>query len=84
MENTQLLWGLNTLLLVILGFFIRLWISKLSADFNKLEAKLDTKIDINLCIERMSRARDDHQECTADNTKNHDEIFCRLRKVESG
>jgi hypothetical protein len=45
MDNVQLLWGINTLLLVILGFFIRMWISR-------LEKHVDEKLDTILCEER--------------------------------
>jgi len=44
-ENWQLLAGINTILLAVLGFFIKSWVTK-------LEKRLDGKIDVILCGER--------------------------------
>jgi hypothetical protein len=45
MDNQQLLWGVNTLLIGILGAMVRHWISN-------LEKKIEAKLDTILCIER--------------------------------
>ncbi len=52
MDNAQLLWGINTVLLVILGFFVKIWIARLSADAAKMETKVEGKLDLLLCVER--------------------------------
>lgn len=39
MDNPQLLWGINSALIVALGFFVRIWISRLEKD---IEKKVDT------------------------------------------
>ncbi len=45
MDNPQLLWGINSALIVALGFFIRVWI-------NRLEKDIEKKVDVIMCAER--------------------------------
>jgi hypothetical protein len=45
MENVQTLWGINSILLLVLGFFIRGWITK-------MEKKIEAKLDAVTCTER--------------------------------
>ena len=52
MDDARLLWGINTALLAILGFFVKIWIKRLSDDAAKIEAKIENKLDILLCTER--------------------------------
>ncbi len=52
MDIGQILWGINSLLLALLGFFGKIWISRLSADMIKMDGKIDVKLDILLCNER--------------------------------
>ena len=53
MDNPQLLWGINSALIVALGFFIRIWISRLEKDIEK-------KVDLIMCTERHG---DSTQKC---------------------
>lgn len=52
MDTGQMLWGLNTILLGSLGFFIKNWMSEQTKQFDKMEARLDKKLDAITCVER--------------------------------
>jgi hypothetical protein len=41
----QLLWGITSFLVVLLGFFVKRWM-------DKMEAKLELKLDAIMCEER--------------------------------
>lgn len=49
-----MLWGLNTILLAVLGFFVKNWISAQAIQFDKMEKRLDQKLDSITCTERNS------------------------------
>jgi len=74
-----------TIIGIVLGFLqgiIVYILSGIKSDVTKMQVKLDTKVDGTLCSERMIRAKEDHDGCSGDNRKNHDEIFERMRAVE--
>jgi hypothetical protein len=50
MENWQLLLGVNSLLLVVLGFFIKMWISGIKTDIASVKTDLKGKADADICI----------------------------------
>ena len=83
MENGQLLWGLNSVLIIALGFFVRIWMVRLASDIAKIEAKIDIKVDATLCTERMGSIKEIDRSICERNEKEHGEIFERLRKIES-
>ncbi len=82
LENGQLFWGLNSVLIVILGFFVRIWMVRLAADIAKIEAKIDIKVDATLCAERMGSTKETDHSARERNEREHGEIFERLRKIE--
>ena len=45
MDTTHLLWAVNSLLIILLGFFIKSWI-------NSVEKRLALKLDTAICEER--------------------------------
>ena len=83
LENGQLLWGLNSVLIVALGFFVRIWMVRLAADIAKIEAKIDIKVDATLCAERMGSAKEGYHSGYERNEREHGELFDRIRKVET-
>ena len=94
MENWQLFWGINTVLLAVLGFFIKIWMGGVTSRLTSIESKLDNKVDEKMCSERLANVKtniqtvknDDEKgiaELKGNNVKDHDEIFERLRAVES-
>jgi len=58
-QTLQLLWAANTVLLVILGFFIRMWINGVKEKEYKNEKMLDNKIDKVTCLERHEDLKKD-------------------------
>ena len=83
LENGQLLWGLNSVLIVALGFFVRIWMIRLASDIAKIEAKIDIKVDATLCTERMGSIKEIDRCAYERNEKEHGEMFERLRKIEA-
>ena len=83
LENGQLLWWLNSVLIVILGFFVRIWMVRLAADIAKIETKIDIKVDATLCAERMGSVKETDRFACERNEKEHGEMFDRIRKVET-
>ena len=57
--DPKLLWGFCSLLIVVLGFFIRSWMNRLSQDFASLVKKMKCKQDVAVCNERFPAIRDD-------------------------
>ena len=51
MENWQLLWGVNSILLVVLGFFIKMWIIGIKEDIKIVKLELKDKADSETCKE---------------------------------
>jgi hypothetical protein len=49
MDNWQLLLGVNTILLVLLGFFIKMWIGGIKTDIASVKADLKDKADVEIC-----------------------------------
>ena len=54
MTTEQILWSLNSFLLVVLFFFVKIWLSNLSRDLDKMEKRIDLKLDKLTCTERHS------------------------------
>jgi hypothetical protein len=46
MDTQQLMWAANSLLVVVLGFFIKMWIDDLKKSITKLQ---DEKVDVKTC-----------------------------------
>ena len=61
METGQMLWGLNTLLLAVLGFFVKTWMANQTKQFEKMEARLDRKLDAITCVERNASVKVDYE-----------------------
>lgn len=49
MDNWQLLIGANAILLAVLGFFIKMWISGIRADLASVKEDLKTKASVETC-----------------------------------
>jgi len=45
----QIMWGINTLLLVIVGFLIRLWINGVKESISEIHESMENKTDKELC-----------------------------------
>ena len=58
-HDPKILWGSITLLIMILGFFIRGWVTSVKEDFKTVKEKLGCKQDKALCDERHPKIRDD-------------------------
>lgn len=52
MTTMQILWGLNSFLITILFFSVRIWIVSLNKALEKMEKRIDMKLDAALCLER--------------------------------
>ena len=66
MQDPQVLWGFSSLLIVVLGFFIKSWMNRIKEDFGgvkdeikTLVKKLDCKQDKSICSERYPKIKDD-------------------------
>jgi len=51
-ETGQLLWVLNTILFAAFGFFVKNWMSARIKELEKIEARMDRKLDSATCLER--------------------------------
>ena len=49
MDNYQLMWAANSLLIIILGFFIKSWMYGIKESINNINEKLEEKVDIKTC-----------------------------------
>ena len=58
-DTPQMLWGLNSLLLLILAFMIRSWVNGISKKFDTLAGKLGCKQDKTVCAERYPGLKSD-------------------------
>ena len=54
MQTGQILWGLNSFLFIICFFFVRVWINSLGKTMDKMEMRLNLKLDAIVCVERHS------------------------------
>jgi len=52
LTSGQILWGLNSFLFMICFFFIKVWINSLGKTIDKMESRLNLKLDIITCEER--------------------------------
>ena len=66
MQDPQVLWGFSSLLIVVLGFFIKSWMNRIKEDFGgvkdeikSLIRKLDCKQDKTVCGERYPQIQRD-------------------------
>jgi hypothetical protein len=50
MDGQQMLWGVNSLLLILLGFFIRMWITGIKDDIKDLREELKKKAEEETCL----------------------------------
>jgi len=58
-QDPRLLWAVSSLLIVVLGFFIKSWMNRISEDFRAVLKKLDCKQDRSVCNERYPNLRKD-------------------------
>jgi len=49
MDNLQLLYAANSALVVILGFFIRMWMASIKESLNEIKDDLDEKVSKETC-----------------------------------
>jgi hypothetical protein len=49
MDIQQMLWGLNSVLLILLGFFVRMWISGIRDDIASIKRDLREKAEEETC-----------------------------------
>ena len=54
MTTGQILWGLNSFLFVICFFFVKAWFAALGKVIDKMETRLNLKLDAIVCVERNS------------------------------
>ena len=54
MTNGPILWGLNSFLVAVCFFFVKIWISSLGRTIDKMEMRLALKLDSITCLERNS------------------------------
>jgi hypothetical protein len=48
-ETEKIMWGLNTILLGVLAFFVRMWIHDMKETMKDLKKDLDSKQDSTTC-----------------------------------
>jgi hypothetical protein len=84
LENGPALWGACTVSLTIAAFFIKVWINRLGKDLEKMEIRMEDKLDRLLCTERMESTKSTCMNFTAQNNDDHKDIFSRLRILERG
>ena len=58
-QDPRLLWAVSSLLIVVLGFFIKSWMNRISEDFRMVLKKMDCKQDKSICQERYPTIRSD-------------------------
>ena len=58
MQTGQILWGLNSFLFIICFFFVRIWINSLGKTMDKMEMRLNLKLDAIVCVERHNGMKD--------------------------
>ena len=58
-QDSKILWASISILIAILGFFIRSWVLAVKEDFKGLKVKLDCKQDKSVCAERYPKLKDD-------------------------
>jgi hypothetical protein len=49
MDIQQMLWGLNSVLLILLGFFVRMWLAGIKEDIAELKSELKLKAEEETC-----------------------------------
>jgi len=54
-ENGPILWAACTTSAAVAVYFVKIWINRLARDLEKMEAKLEGKLDKILCDERNSK-----------------------------
>ena len=52
MNTEQILWGLLTFLILIIGFFIRWWVTDVKSDFQEIRSDLRSKVSADVCKEK--------------------------------
>ena len=66
MDTGQMLWGINTLLLAVLGFFVKNWMATLTKELDKMDKRISTKLAKAICVERNSSVK-----CECAKMRNH-------------
>jgi len=55
LSQIQIAWAVITLLIILLGFFIKSWFNGINKSFDNLVKKLDCKQDKSMCADRYPR-----------------------------
>jgi len=72
-HGTQILWAINSLLIIIVAALIRNWASGLTAKFDNLSDKMICKQDKTMCNERYLKL-----------DKNVESLFTHIHPIREG
>jgi hypothetical protein len=59
MDTGQILWGVNTVLLTVIGVGLKMGLNRLAKDFDKMDERIEEKLDSVLCGERHAASTAD-------------------------